>query len=346
MMRRALLVVGLVVASAGSSAAQKKTEPDRLFRSRETLQLTIRAPLKELFKNRDTLAVKPVDGTIEVGDGKGGTALIPVSLETRGHFRLKPTTCSFAPLKVKFDKEKAKGTEFSGQGSLKLITHCQNGARYEQNVLLEEATYRMHNLLTPFSFRTRLAKIHYIPTDDTSKAVTRYAFFLEDDGAMARRNNGTVLMQTGGKYDEMDQPLLDLMMLWEYMVGNTDWSVFMIHNFRIVAVEGKDVYYPVAYDFDFSGLVNAPYASPDYRLPIKSVRQRLYRGPCKKVEDLAATMALFKEKQDSLYAILRATPDFEPARLKDAIGYLNEFYKDIKTPKDFDDAMGYACRGR
>lgn len=346
-MRR--LIAGLVVASqmaTVASAQEKKTEPQRLFRSREVLELTLRAPLKELFKNRDTLAVKPVSGTVEFKDSKAGDVTIPVSLETRGHFRLKSSTCSFPPIKVRFDKEKAKGTEFSGQGSLKLGTHCQNGARFEQNLLLEEASYRIHNLLTPFSFRTRLARIHYIPTDDTAKAVTRYAYFMENDEAMAKRNQGTILMQTGGKYDEMDQDLLNLMMVWEYFIGNTDWSVAMIHNFRILAVEGKDVYYPVAYDFDFSGLVNASYAVPDYRLPIKTVRQRLYRGPCRKPEELWPTVELFKAKRDSMVAIIQAIPDFEPGRAKDAIGYLDQFFNDMKSPKDLDDALGYACRGR
>ena len=338
-----VLAVGCFTAIG--SAQEKKSEPERLFRSRETLELTLKAPLKELFKNRDTLAVKPVNGTLEFKDAKAGDTSIPIVLETRGHFRLKSSTCSFAPLKVRFDKEKAKGTEFSGQGGLKLVTHCLNGTRYEQNLLLEESIYRIHNLLTPFSFRTRLAKIHYIPTDDTTKQVTRYGFFLENDNEMAKRNQGTVLMQTGGKYEEMDQPLLDLMMIWEYFIGNTDWSVAMIHNFRVLAVEGKENYYPVAYDFDFSGLVNASYAVPDYRLPIKSVKQRLYRGPCKKATELWPTIELFRAKKDSMYAIIRAIPDFEPGRVKEAIGYLDDFFNDAKTAKDFDNSMGYACRG-
>ena len=343
------IVPGVLIALsivANASAQDKKSEPQRLFRSREVLEITLRAPLKELFKNRDTLNVKPVAGTIEFTDAKAGAVSIPVGLETRGHFRLKSSTCSFAPLKVRVDKEKAKGTEFSGQGGLKLVTHCQNGTRFEQNVLLEEAIYRIHNLLTPFSFRTRLARVHYIPTDDTTKAVTKYGFFVENDEEMAKRNKGTVLMQTGGKYEEMDQPLLDLMMMWEYFIGNTDWSVAMIHNFRILAVEGKESYYPVAYDFDFSGLVGASYAVPDYRLPIKSVRQRLYRGPCKKPEELWPTVELFKAKRDSMYAILGAIPNFEPGRLKEVTGYLDDFFKTMKTPKDLDDELGYACRGR
>ncbi len=339
-----VFVVGSVVATA--AAQDKKAEPQRLFRSREVLEFTLRAPLKELFKNRDTLAVKPVNGTIEFKDAKAGDTSIPVTLETRGHFRLKSSTCSFAPIKVRFDKEKAKGTEFSGQGALKLTTHCQNGGRFEQNLLLEESIYRIHNLLTPFSFRTRLVRVHYIPTDDTTKAVTKYGFFVENDEAMAKRNSGTVLMQTGGKYDEMDQPLLDLMMMWEYFIGNTDWSVAMIHNFRVLAVEGKETYFPVAYDFDFSGLVGASYAVPDYRLPIKSVRQRLYRGPCKKTEELWPTVELFRAKRDSINAIIRAIPDFEPGRVKEAIGYIDDFFNELKAPKDLDGILGYACRGR
>ena len=37
---------------------------------------------------------------------------------------------------------------------------------------------------------------------------------------------------------------------------------------------------PIPYDFDFSGLVDAPYATPPDVLKIANVRQRFYRGYC------------------------------------------------------------------
>ncbi len=346
---RAVVLTSLVwvffgTVSVGAQEA-KKPQPERLFRDREPLELTLRAPFNALFKNRDTTKANPLPGTIEYVDAKDGKKSVAVTLDTRGHFRLKRMTCSFAPLKVEFAKDSAKGTVFNGQGGIKLVTHCQNAGRNEQNLLIEEATYRMYNHLTPFSHRTRLAKITYVP-EDTTKTVTRYGFFIEDDKELAKRNSSNLMMVTGGNFSDMETSHLDLAMVFEYMIGNTDWSVAMIHNFRILDPGLGGLYVPVAYDFDFSGLVGASYAIPDGRLPIKSVKERLYRGPCRKVDELLPTLERLIQAKDSLYGLIRAMPGIEPKRAKEATDYLDGFFNDIKRPKDFDDALGYACQGR
>jgi hypothetical protein len=343
-----LLLIGVTsVVTAQEQSAEKPPQPERLFRSREPLALTLRAPFGDLFKDRDTLVAKPQEGTLEFTDPRRGPVTMPVTLETRGHFRLRRGTCGFAPLKVTFDKEASKGSEFNDQKSLKLVTHCQNGSRYEQNLLVEESIYRMYNALTPLSHRTRLAQIRYLPVDDSSKAVTKYGFFLEDDDDLAKRNKGTLLMQQGGSFSDMEPLQMDLVATFEYMIGNTDWSVFAIHNIRVLDVGSASggFYYPVAYDFDFSGLVGSTYAAPDERLPIKSVKTRLYRGPCRKLEELLPTIELFNSRRDSIYATLREQPGLEPKRLQEATDYLDGFFDQIKKPKDFNGALGYACRG-
>jgi hypothetical protein len=151
-------------------------------------------------------------------------------------------------------------------------------------------------------------------------------------------------MRTGGSFSDMESGQMDLVALFEYMIGNTDWSVFAIHNIRVV--EGGGVYFPVAYDFDFSGLVGSSYALPDERLPIKSVKSRLYRGPCRKIEELVTMIETFNTKRDTIYQVFKESPGLEPARIKEATGYLDGFFNEIKKPKSFDGAMGYACRGR
>jgi hypothetical protein len=345
-----LLTLGLLAAGAGavqSAAAQTEPkEPERLFRSREVLDLTLTAPLKTLFKNRDTVNKKPQTGLLSFADSSGTAVSFPVTLETRGHFRLKPSTCKFPPIKVIFDKEAMKDTPFRGQGSLKLATHCHGAKSYEQDLLVEESIYRMYNLLTPLSHRTRLARIRYVPTEDTTETETKYGFFLEDDDELAKRNGGTWTKVPGLALSDMEPATLDLSMVFLYMIGNTDWSILMLHNMRVVQVEGQLLSYPVAYDFDFSGLVGAPYAAPDARLPIKSVQTRLYRGVCREPEELAPTFDRFKAQRDAIYAVLDSQPGLEPKRAQEARDYLGGFFKQIERPRDFNNALGYACRGR
>jgi len=320
-------------------------EPERLFRSREALDLTLIAPFKTLFKNRDTVEKKPQAGQLIVSRADGADT-IGVTLETRGHFRLKSSTCSFPPLKVIFDKEAAKETVFKSQGSLKLSTHCKDGDRYEQNVLLEEVTYRIYNLLTPLSHLTRLAKVQYVDTDDKDKTTVKMGFFIEDDDEMAKRNGATEVAIPALSFTEMDPPQLDVMSIFLYMIANHDWSIYALHNTRVLQVEGYVFMYPVAYDFDFSGLVNAPYAGPPPQIPIKTLRQRLYRGPCRSIEELMPTLEMFNAKKDSILDLVRNQPGLDEGRIKDAVGYLEDFFDGIEKPQDFDRELGYACRSR
>jgi hypothetical protein len=161
---------------------------------------------------------------------------------------------------------------------------------------------------------------------------------------MAKRNGGKLIMQTGGRLSDMEPGLLDLVGMFEYMIGNTDWSVYAIHNIRLVEVPDMGGFYlPVAYDFDFSGLVNAPYAIPDERLPIRRVRQRLYRGACRKVEEIEPTLALYRSKRDSIEAVFSAIEGLEPNRLKDVKEYLGEFFDEIKDQKTFKRVLEYPC---
>ena len=122
--------------------------------------------------------------------------------------------------------------------------------------------------------------------------------------------------------------------VFQYMIGNTDFSLQMLHNYRIVQMDTSMGFYPVAYDFDWSGLVDAPYARPDYRLPIKRVTDRLYRGGCHTPEMLAQVVDLFKAKKKEIYGVLQGIKELTPDRLKEATQYLDEFFKLIDDPGD------------
>ena len=193
------------------------------------------------------------------------------------------------------------------------------------------------------SHRARLARITYADTRDSSRTITRYGFFLEDDKDMAARNGGRVLEHAGGSYSEMDPAQMDLLGVFEWLIGNTDWSVIMNHNIRLVQFEGRASLYPVAYDFDFSGLVSAPYAMPDGKLPIKNVRQRLYRGMCRSLEAMTGTLERFMAKREAIYDAYRTVPGLDPKRLKDAIGYLRDGFDLMAKPKDFMPEQDYTC---
>ena len=330
------------LAQNSAAGAGETRAPHRLFRDEAPLVLTLAADFRTLFSSRDTVHPHREPARLTF-PSDSGPLTVPVELTTRGHFRLKSSICGFAPLKVYFPKDRLKGTVFGGQGSLKLVTHCDKGGKYEQNLLIESGIYRAYNQLTDMSHRVRLAHITYADTRDSTKTITRYGFFLESDKDMAERSGGRVLEGGGGSYSEMDSAQTDLMTVFEWLIGNTDWSIVMNHNVRLVQIEGNQWLFPVAYDFDFSGLVGAPYAVPDARLPIKRVYQRLYRGMCRPLAVMAPTLARFMAKQDAIYAAFRSLPDLDPKRLKEATDYLKDGFAVLAKPKDFMPEQDYSC---
>lgn len=333
-------------ADAGAPLTDALTEPAhqarQLFRDDAPLVVAIGADFRAVFAHRDTVNPPRNSGTLTF-PGDSGPVVIPIELATRGHFRLKSSSCGFPPLKVYLPKEQLKGTVFAGHRSLKLITHCDKNPRYEQNLLVEYAIYRAYNQLTEWSYRARLARVSYADTRDSSKSLMRYGFFLEDGDDMAERNGGKLFEQVGASYSEMDPAQMDLVGVFQYLIGNTDWSVIMRHNIRLVQVPGRNVLYPVPYDFDFAGVVNAGYARPDPRMPIRSVRERLYRGMCRSPEQLAPTLARVTAAKDAIHQAFAGTPDLDPKRLKQTLGYLEEGFRAIAVVKDFMPEQEYVC---
>ena len=172
------------------------------------------------------------------------------------------------------------------------MTHCNDAAAYEQYVLMERQLYRVFNLLTATSLRTRLVRVTYYDSERGREIATKIAFLIEDEERFAARSGLTPLeLPTidSARYDPAALALLDV---FQYFVGNTDWSAFAgpageqcCHNV-VPFARADGVLLPVPYDFDATGIVNSPYSLPDERLRIQTVRQRLYRGRCREMSEL------------------------------------------------------------
>jgi hypothetical protein len=327
-----------------STKAQKKAEEQPLFASSDPLQLILQADFGAVFKERgDSSTPHPAKLTL-TGPG-GAKSELDVEIQTRGHFRRQRTTCNFPPLRVSFSKGDVKQTAFAGQRHLKLTVHCQDKkGGYEQSVLLEYLIYRTLNLLTEQSFRARLAHVTYLDATAKRDTLTRYAFFIENDDRMAARLGGKVLDRQHIHDETTERDQMTLVAMFEYFIGNTDWSVWALHNIVLALPTGSQEPIAVPYDFDWSGVIDAPYAQPDAKLPIKTVRERLFRGYCRTREELAPVFKLFNDKKDAIYALYREQEGLDPKVRDDALKYYDEFYKTINDPKAVDWAFIRNCR--
>ncbi len=305
-----------------------KAEELPLFTTADTLAIRLAADFKAVNKDRVPDSPKRYPGLLTVTDADGTSRELPVNLGVRGHLRLQERNCDFVPLRLEFGKKaEVKGTVFEGQDELKLVTHCQDSREFDQHVLAEYLAYRIMNVMTPWSFRARLARVTYLDAGSGKTVAARFAIFLEKDGHIARRVEGRVAPLQNRLFRNVDQDSLVMMALFQFLIGNTDYSLIKLHNVRLIQdLEGR--LHPITYDFDLAGLVNPPYATPNplLRNKIRTVRERLYRGPCLTAEQFEPYLEKFRAKKPEVLALAASIKEFEPDARRDVVDYLKDFF--------------------
>lgn len=312
-----------------------------LFKSTTPLVFTLTADFKAIERDRKPNSTQRFPGVLAVAGNDGKTVSIPVQLGTRGNLRL--ASCAFVPLRIEFPKKELAGTPFDGQSNLKLVVHCQNSGDYEQFVLGEYVAYEIFNLLTPLSYRARLAKATYVDSTNGKVVATRHALFVEHDDDVAKRANGRINPIEYRMFRHVDMNTTTVMALLQYMIANTDYSIIKLHNVRLVQNEAG-VLFPIAYDFDISGLVNTSYGAPDRQLHLATIRDRLYRGPCRPAEAYEPLLSQFREKKAQVMALYDAIPDFDKDYKRTAKDFLEEFYVTINKKGDVKHEFVDRCR--
>lgn len=325
----------------GPAAAQQPPKP--LFAASDPIHIAIQAPLGRLIHNRGNDVVQ---GTLTDPEGNA----LPVALTDRGITRRSTDTCDFPPLRVVFTAPPPATSLFAGQKKLKLVTHCKNSPGFQQYVLLEYSAYKMYNLLTPHSFDVRLANVDY--RDETGRPIiSRIGYFLEDLKDLAKRNG---LKESHAPnlipMADLSPPDAARYALFQDMIANHDWSMragpagkSCCHNAELMGPLAPGATVVVPYDFDFSGFVDTPYATPPDQLHISSVRERVYRGYCAHNADALAVARQMREERSQMMAAITSTPGIDPQRAAKAIGYLDEFFADIASDDAVNNKLLHRC---
>jgi hypothetical protein len=216
---------------------------------------------------------------------------------------------------------------------LKLVGGCRDGSSYDDLLLKEYLIYKIQNLLSNMSFRVRLLHITYIDNKEKVKPITMYAFLMEDMDDLTERNNCKELKNKNFSTEATNREQMTFVNLFQYMIGNTDWSIPSLHNMKLMMPKNDSIARPYAipYDYDYCGLVDASYAVPAEALGIESVRTRLYRGFPRGYDELVQAIAVFNEKKER---ILYYIDHFELCNEKSRRlmhNYMNDFYETINN---------------
>ncbi len=316
-----MLWVGLI------ATAQTSLSKSRFFEDDKLIVLDLSTDLKGLVTQKKLETYQPAKATFRFADSS--VIAEDIRLSARGEFRRKEC---FVP-SIKLDFKNTTSPQLAKLGKLKLVVGCGMRFADEKLILREFLVYKIYNFFTKMSFRVRLLKINYTDTRDKIKPYSQYGFLIEDVDQMAKRNNCKEVQKKVFKTEATDRQQMTLVAIFQYMIGNTDWAVPNYHNIKLMRPVTDSISFPytIPYDFDFCGMVDAPYAIPNEELSIKSVKERLYRGFPRTMEELQLTLDVFRAKSPAIKKLVSGF-DLLPMRDRNEIlDYLDEFYKIIES---------------
>ncbi|HMG93961.1 MAG TPA: hypothetical protein VK589_28070 [Chryseolinea sp.] len=327
-----------LIASSGSVFSQSGIPQSPLFATDDILEIRLSGDIKSLMDER-TADSKYYPITLSYKDN-GNSRQVPVKVKTRGHFRLDRANCFYPPLMLNFSKKKELPAPFTDQDKIKLVTPC----KAERYVVQEYLVYKLYNLVTPKSLKARLAKVIYEDSVRGKTTEPLYGILLEDDDQMASRNEAFVTEKKIFRPEATHRDDFLKMAVFEYLIGNTDWSVQYRQNIKLIAKDSMSVPSTVAYDFDHAGIVHAPYAKPAPELMLTSTTTRRYRGFC--IDDMTAykeVFALFNDLKGSIYEVYSGNALLDEKYIKTTLKFLDDFYDTINDPKKAQKEFLYPC---
>ena len=267
-----------------------------------------------------------------------------IRLKARG--KQRQVVCSFPPILINLRRADTRNMQLKGMNKVKMVTHCANSRLNLNYVLKEYLAYKIYNLLSPYSFRVRLVKVKYVDTGRKNKEYDTWGFFIEPEDLLAERLDALPVKLDYLGLSQTDPEVTGIMTVFNYLIGNADYSVTSRHNVKLLRLKdlGKMNPVPVPYDFDYSGLVNAHYAIPGDNLGITSVTQRYFLGPCRSEEDFRQIFSYFFGKKEEIYQLIESFEYLDERERNWAIAYLDEFFSNAGNPGYIQKNILKTCR--
>jgi hypothetical protein len=321
----------IIFLMAGILTAQNELTSDQLYKDQTPLEIKLGYSNKDL--NKDTN-----DSTFIITSmaylNEGKWAEIEVNLRARGNFRRNE--CYFPPVKMKIKKNQYEGTLFDGNKTMKLVLPCKIESEKNDNVLQEFIAYKIYERISPYHFKTRRVNIQFTePKGKKTKEFELQGFLIEDDKRVAKRHDGKV-MERFIHPMAMQHVTSVQNAFFQFLLGNTDFSVAYQHNGKLLYVNKEII--PLPYDFDMTGWVNPSYATVNTTLGINSVKDRKYRGFKREQQYFDQVRAEYLSKKSELMDLVASfESDFsDPKEYQSMSEFMQSFYEVLEDDEEFE----------
>ncbi len=316
---------------------------EEFFSLDEPVNLTMEFNIKEFKKARRKADYHPAKMTNHVSESFEVNH--DVRVRARGEFRRD--NCTMPPYWINVRYSGIEAEEFRELRKMKMVTRCKEAGQYADYVLKEYLVYKIYNLITDYSFRVRLVRVKYIDNGKKNQVSENWAFLIEPEEILAKRLNAKLIPSDKLAMRTVNPQIMDLMALFQYMVGHGDFSVTGRHNLKIIVLKeptGPRGFVTVPYDFDYTGLVDAHYAIPGETLGISSVRERYYLGSCRPLETHMETIQKISEYQDEILDLIMNFEYLEEDVRLEMVAYIASYFVESEQDRFVKAYLDPTCR--
>jgi hypothetical protein len=342
-------IILLVLSLASSMIAAAPPAEDQLFKNSAILELYLSGPFSLIDKERDK--EKRYDGTISYQTADQSIVILDVAYEVRGNWRLQRSNCGHAQLWLDLKRGQTEGTLFENQNRLKLVVQCGGRERNEQWLIKEQLAYDIFGQFSDLNFDTRLVQATYRDSEEADEPRTHFAFIIEHQNRVAERFDLEKFELNQAPQKSLSSKQANIVALFMLLIANTDFSLAAgapddecCHNAKLLT-DSNGTNFPLPYDFDSSGYVDASYASqPSPRMKINSNKQRLYRGYCSHADSLDEAIAAAVSTQNSVENLITSSEYASERTKKRAIKFFEEYYEMLTDERKVQRNIVGKCR--
>lgn len=348
-MTRFLLILSFVITGSFFSLRAQDTpvEPpeeesspslfDWLYSGVDTaLELTLETDVRQLIRKKQREEYQKA--TIKLHNIHGETYEKEIKIRARGNRRKQ--VCFYPPIKLKFKKSELEEAGFSRSNDIKLVIQCRDSDVCGDYTSKEYLAYKLYGMVSPYHFRVQMLKVTLVDTRGKGKTREMRGFLIEPEEEMAERLNAELVERNTMRSSFVSNQPHQMMAIFQYMIGNTDWAIGNSHNLKFLKVDAYPRMVPIPYDFDYAGLVNTDYAVPFHTFPIESVTERLYRGIECTSSEIPLWVAFYKEKEQPIMDYVRAFPFLSDRAREEVIQYLEGFFSFLDNPRRVQSVLG------
>ncbi len=321
-MRKRYLFVSLTLAAAPCFVGAQPSAFSIFANSDSFVHVRLTTDMRQLTRDKfkDSYQTAKLE-VIHPGD----TTVVDIQIRGRGNVRRE--VCHYPPLRFKFPKRHYT------YNKIKWVNTCRDTELYESLVLKEYLAYKLYRIITDRSLDVHLIRMEYRDIERPENEFMRYGFVIEPAEELADRYGGRVYKPRVMRERSIDEEQLAVFYFFQFMIGNTDWALANLQNLEIITNPSANALIPVAYDFDYSGLVDAPYAVPHSTLPIDNVTIRHNKGYCISEELAESTRHLFLSKKEEILEYCRSFAVLNNSSRRSVVQYMEAFFKIMDNPR-------------